>query len=75
MNSKINEMEREMEKLNSLSYENFLKNYLSKKYDFTEEEIEELIKSKNEGVNIWQMINQKKRLKLLKPLNKNTKKN
>ena len=57
MNSKINEMEREMEKLNSLSYENFLKNYLSKKYDFTEEEIEELIKSKSEGVNVWQMIN------------------
>ena len=51
MNSKINEMEREMKKLNSLSYENFLKNYLSKKYDFTEEEIEELIKSKSEGVN------------------------
>ena len=75
MNSKINEMEREMEKLNSLSYENFLKNYLSKKYNFTEEEIEELIKSKKEGVNIWKTINQKKRLKLLKPLKKNMKKN
>lgn len=75
MNSKINEMEREMEKLDSLSYENFLRNYLSKKYNFTEEEIEELIQSKKEGINIWMMINQKKRLKLLKPLKKNTKKN
>lgn len=64
MNSKINEMEREMEKLNSLSYENFLKNYLSKKYNFTEEEIEELIQSKKEGVNIWQMIIKKKKLKI-----------
>lgn len=64
MNSKTNEMEREMEKLNSLSYENFLKNYLSKKYDFTEEEIEELIQSKKEGVNIWQMIIKKKKLKI-----------
>lgn len=63
MNSKINEMEREMEKLNSLSYENFLRNYLSKKYDFTEEEIEELIQSKKEGVNIWKMIRKKKKLK------------
>lgn len=64
MNSKINEMEREMEKLNSLSYENFLKNYLSKKYNFTEEEIEELIQSKKEGVNIWQLIIKKKKLKI-----------
>ena len=64
MNSKTNEMEREMEKLNSLSYENFLKNYLSKKYNFTEEEIEELIQSKKEGVNIWQMIIKKKKLKI-----------
>ena len=64
MNSKINEMEREMEKLNSLSYENFLKNYLSKKYDFTEEEIEELIQSKKEGINIWKMIIKKKKLKI-----------
>lgn len=64
MNSKINEMEREMEKLNSLSYENFLKNYLSKKYNFTEEEIEELIQSKKEGVNIWKTIIKKKKLKI-----------
>ena len=64
MNSKTNEMEREMEKLNSLSYENFLKNYLSKKYDFTEEEIEELIQSKKEGVNIWKTIIKKKKLKI-----------
>ena len=64
MNSKTNEMEREMEKLNSLSYENFFKNYLSKKYDFTEEEIEELIQSKKEGVNIWKTIIKKKKIKI-----------